>query len=313
VLANPIVTSEYDTKFTAAITTNEGIYIGTEGFGVLKTTVSNVSVFEEIHPDGPLRNNTFSVEADFGSLWATYGDYTSDYNAFPLREYGLSHLQNEQWINIPYDSIFNSRNLNAISINPLNPSQVFISSFKDGILEINDNEPIIRYDQTNSGLESLILPNNPNFVGIRVSGTSFDSNGLLWSISSLIQKPLKSFDPSINQWRSYTFSELIPEAFDNLGFKDLIIEPSGTIFLTTFEFGVIGFNPNNGAIKNIDKENGNLPFISATAIALDKRNQLWIGTTRGLRVLFNTSNFFSDENVSTEPIIILEDGIPKDF
>lgn len=313
VIANPNVISQFDTKFTAAITTNEGIYIGTEGFGVLRTTIDNILVFEEIHPDGPLKNNTFSVEAGFGSLWATYGDYTPDYNAFPLREYGLSHLQNEQWTNIPYDSIFNTRNLNAISINPLNPRQVFISSFKDGILEINDNEPIIRYDQTNSGLESLILPNNPNFIGIRVAETMFDNNGLLWSISSLVQKPLKSFDPSTNQWRSYDFSELIPDAFDNLGFKDLIIEPSGTIFLTTFEFGVIGFNPINGAIKNIDKENGNLPFISATAIALDKRNQLWIGTTRGLRVLFNTSNFFLDENVTTEPIIILEDGIPKEL
>ncbi|VAV86331.1 Immunoreactive 84kD antigen PG93 [hydrothermal vent metagenome] len=313
VLANPMVTSEFDTKFTAAVTTNEGIYMGTEGFGVLKTTLANPTVFIEIYPDGPLKNNTFSIEAGFGSLWATYGDYTFDYNSFPLREYGLSHLQNEQWINTPYDSLFNSRNLNAISINPLNPRQVFISSFKDGILEINNNEPIIRYDQTNSGLESLILPNNPNFVGIRVSGTSFDTNGLLWSISSLVQKPLKSFDPSSNQWRSYDFSELIPEAFDNLGFKDLVVDSSGIVFVTTFSFGVIGFNPQNGAIKNISDGDGNLPVKFTRAIALDKRNQLWIGTHNGLRVLFNTSNFFSDENVTTEPIIILEDGIPKEL
>ena len=48
VMANPNVTSEFDTKFTAAITTNEGIYIGTEGFGVLRTTIDNILVFEEI-------------------------------------------------------------------------------------------------------------------------------------------------------------------------------------------------------------------------------------------------------------------------
>ncbi|NOY48519.1 MAG: ABC transporter substrate-binding protein [Chlorobi bacterium] len=314
VLANPIVTSEFDTKFTAAVTTNEGIYMGTEGFGVLKTTLANSTVFIEIHPDGPLKNNTFSIEAGFGSLWATYGDYTFDYNPYPLKEYGLSHLQNELWTNIPYDSIFNSRNLNTISINPLNPRQVFISSFKDGILEINNNEPTIRYDQTNSGLESLVFPGNPNFIGIRVSGAMFDTNGLLWSITSLVQKPLKSFDPSTNQWRSYDFSELIPNAFgDNLGFKDLVVDSSGIVFVTTFSFGVIGFNPQNGAIKNISDGDGNLPVKFTRAIALDKRNQLWIGTHNGLRVLFNTSNFFSDENVITEPIIILEDGIPKEL
>ena len=313
-LANPIVTSEFDTKFTSAVSTNEGIYIGTETFGVLKTTISNISVFEEIHPDGPLKNNTFSVEAGFGSVWATYGDYTFDYNSFPLRKYGLSHLQNEQWINTPYDSLLNSRNLNTISINPLNSTQVFISSFKDGILEINNNEPTIRYDQTNSGLESLILPNNPNFIGIRVSGTTFDSNGLLWSITSLVQRPLKSYDPSTNQWRSYDFSELIPNPLsDNLGFKDLVIDSSGTVFVSSFSFGVIGFDPKNNAIKSISEGEGNLPVKFARALALDKRNQLWIGTDSGLRVLFNASSFFSNENISTEEIVILEDGIPKEL
>ncbi len=314
VLANPIATSEFDAKFTTAITTNEGIYIGTEGFGVLRTTAVNTSVFEEIHPDGPLRNNTFSVEAGFGNLWATYGDYSFDYDPSPLRKYGVSHFQNEQWTNIPYGSVFNSRNLNAISINPLNSRQVFISSFQDGLLEINDNEPTIRHDQTNSGLESLFLPNSPNFISVRVSGTTFDNNGLLWSITSLIQKPLKSYDPSTNQWRSYDFSELISKPItDNLGFKDIVIEPSSIVFVSSFSFGVIGFDPQNGSIKNISDGGGNLPVKFTRAIALDKRNRLWIGTHNGLRVLFNTANFFSDENVTTEPIIILEDGIPKEL
>lgn len=314
VLANPTVLSEFDTKFTAAVTTDEGIYIGSEEFGVLRTTISNTSVFEEIHPDGPLRNNTFSVQAGFGSLWATYGDYTFTYNPSPLGRYGVSHLQNEQWTNIPFDSVFNSRNLNAISINPLNPRQVFISSFQDGLLEINDNEPTIRHDQTNSGLESLVLSGFPNFISVRVSETTFDNNGLLWSITSLIQKPLKSFDPSNNQWKSYDFSELIPNAIgDNLGFKDLVIEPSGTVFITSFSFGVIGFDPSNGSIKSISEGEGNLPVKFTRAIALDKRNQLWIGTHSGLRVLFNTSNLFTNDTVTTEAIIILEDGIPKEL
>ena len=36
--------------------------------------------------------------------------------------------------------------------------------------------------------------------------------------------------------------------------------------------------------------------------------------TEGLRVLYNTSNFFhDDELVRTEPIIILEDGLPQEL
>ena len=315
-LANPIVTSEFDTEFTAAITTSEGIYIGTENFGVLNTTISNIAVFQEIHPDGPLRNNTYSIQSSFGNLWASYGDYTIYYNPSPFRKYGVSHLQDERWNNIPYDSVFGLRNLNAISINPLNPSQVFISAFHDGMLEINDDVPTMRHDQTNSGLESLILAGAPNYVSIRVSGTAFDSNGLLWSITSLIGKPLKSYDPTTNQWKSYDFTSLIPDpVFDNLGFKELVLTPSGTVFICGFSQSVIGFNENNGnqLLKNINWEEGNLPSQSVRALALDNRNQLWIGTDSGLRVLYNTANFFAEDNISTEPIIILEDGIPKEL
>ena len=46
---------------------------------------------------------------------------------------------------------------------------------------------------------------------------------------------------------------------------------------------------------------------------MDKRNQLWIGTALGLRVLFNPSSFFDQENVRVDEIIIEEDGIAKEL
>ena len=45
---------------------------------------------------------------------------------------------------------------------------------------------------------------------------------------------------------------------------------------------------------------------------MDNNNHLWIGTIKGLRVLYNTSNFF-DTNVSTQQIVIEEDGIYKEL
>jgi hypothetical protein len=314
-LANPSVNQEFNTEFTSAVTTNEGIYIGSKDFGVLKTTINNPSEFIEIHPEGPLRNNTFSVEAKFSNVWASYGDYTVFYDPSPFRQYGVSHLQNEQWTNIKFDSLFNSRNLNAISINPLKTNQVFISSFQDGLLEINNDIPTIRYDASNSGLESLVLPGNPNFKSIRVSGTAFDRDGLLWSITSLVSKPLKSYDPNTNQWKSYDFTELIADPiFDNIGFNELILAPTGDIFIASFSFGIIGFSLNNGSqiLKSVSEDEG-LPIKSVRALAIDKRNQLWVGTDLGLRVLFNPSDFFTDDTVSAEAIIILEDGIAKEL
>ena len=56
-----------------------------------------------------------------------------------------------------------------------------------------------------------------------------------------------------------------------------------------------------------------MPTELATALVLDNRNQLWIGTLRGLRVLYNTSNFFTEENIRVDEIIIEEDGIAKEL
>ncbi len=306
---------EYNTTYTSATLSSGNIYIGTKDFGILKTSVTSPTTFEEIHPDGPLLNSAFSVESGYGNVWLSYGDFTIFYDPSPIRSYGVSLLKDERWINFPYDSLFSSRNLNRIAINPFNPDQVFISSFQDGLLEINNNQPTMRHDQTNSGLESLILSESPSYISLRLSGLIFDTNGLLWSITSLIKDPLKSYNPSTKEWRSYDFSNLISNPIqDNLGFNKMVIDPSGTKFISSFSKGVIGFNENNGSplLKNISEEN-NLPVKSVRTLALDKRNQLWIGTHQGLRVLYNTSGFFTDDNVQAENIVILEDGIPKEL
>lgn len=309
------MTPEFETVFTSAVANEEEVFIGTQGFGILVTSLIVPTDYLAVYPDGPLRNDAFSLQAEAGNLWVSYGDYTLSYNPAPTRRYGLSHLQDEQWNNIPFDSLFGAINLNAISINPSDPGQVFVSSFGDGIVEINDDVPTILYDENNSGLESIVLPNNPSFVSVRVSGSTFDNNGLLWSMTCRVDRPLKSYNPMSGGWQGYDFSAIIPDGlFDELGFSDIVIDNNGTKWIGGLRSGVIGFNESTGDIKNIfDEEVANLPDPAVKSLAIDNRNQLWIGTIRGLRVLYNTTNFFESNNVRTEPIIILEDGIPKEL
>ncbi|GAL68309.1 immunoreactive 84kD antigen PG93 [Jejuia pallidilutea] len=88
----------------------------------------------------------------------------------------------------------------------------------------------------------------------------------------------------------------------------------GTKWVASYSFGVIGFNNEGGSqkIKNLSKE-ANLPHEYVTTLALDNRSQLWIGTIEGLRVLYNTSGFFEDENITADEIIISEDGVAKEL
>ena len=307
---------EFDTEFTSATIDSEFIYIGTEDYGILKTPIASPSIFEEIHPSGPLLNNSFSVTAQANNLWVTFGEYDLFYNPYPLNSRGFSHLNNDDWINIPYKDVFGAKSLNAISVNPFNNNQVFISSFFNGLLEVNEDVPTILYNQLNSGLESLIDTSNPSYVDIRVGPSAFDKSGVLWTVSSRIDKPLKSFNSANNQWQSLSFTDLIPNGQDdNLGFGELVIGNDEVKWVGSYEYGLIGFNQNGGnpLLKSIGEETQNMPSPYVSALALDNRNQLWIGTLRGLRVLYNTSNFFTDDNVRVEEIIILEDGVAKEL
>lgn len=315
---NPI--ADYPTNFTSATISGDNIYIGTEGFGLLKTSFSSPVNFSVVYSDGPLKNNAFSIEAGFNKLYLSYGDYTPSYNPSPNRRYGLSYLQDEVWNNISYDSIRNTVgqdvfNLNAISINPNNPSQAFISSFQHGILVLDEDGVSTLLNEDNSGLESLVLPTNPSFKSIRVSGSIFDNQGLLWSLTARVDRPLKAFNPSTNQWQSFSFTSVIEDGLtDEFGFSDVVISDDGTKWIGSRKSGVIGFNESGNRIKNIfDETLHNFPDRITTALAIDNRNQLWIGTIKGLRVLYNTGGFFEDDTVSTFPIIILEDGIPKEL
>jgi streptogramin lyase len=224
-------------------------------------------------------------------------------------------LKDGAWINNPYSEVLEAKCLNEISINPFNNNQVFISSFFNGLLEVNEEVPTVLFNQLNSGLESLILSGNPNYIDIRLGASTFDRNGLLWTLTSRINKPLKSYNPSTNQWKSYSFVNLITDSFnENLGFIDIVIDNNEVKWMGSFNIGLIGFSENNGSplLKNIVGEEENMPSNNVTAAALDKRNQLWIGTDKGLRVLYNTSNFFEDD-ARVDEIIISEDGIAKEL
>ena len=310
-----INSSLFNTTFNSSSLHNNNIYIATSKKGLLKINLDNIQQNYSILPVGPLFNNVFSINSLYGNLWATFGDYTSTYNPYPLKRKGISHLTNKIWSNISIDSIpERAVNLNNISINPFNLDNVFISSYHGGLLEISA-ESLNLYDESNSGLESLVT-SDISYNSIRISSSVFDDSGMLWLMNSRIDSPLKSYNLDTNQWSSYDFTQIIADGHnDELGFSDIVVDGNGTKWIGGLNSGLIGFNENGGnpLIKKLnDNDTGNLPSPYVKSLAIDNNNHLWIGTIKGLRVLYNTSNFFNT-NVATQQIVIEEDGIYKEL
>ena len=317
-LVYEIDSETYLSGFNEGIIKDNYIYIATNEKGVLIIN-HNSGDFSYLKPDGPLENDIFSVETLNNKTWVSYGNYTEYFNPYPLKFSGLSNYDENlnSWFNISKDSIPESAvNLNNISINPFNNDNVFISSFEGGILEIEDLNIIEFYDNNNSGLESLSI-NDPLYESVRISDLEFDQNGVLWILNSRIDSPLKSFNLDNNSWNSYDFTEIINDGFqDELGFNDIEVDDYGNKWIAGLRSGLIGFNNESGTNqlrKVFSQDQSNMPSSYVKSIAIDNNNHLWIGTIQGLRVLYNTSNFFDTSVVTTQQIVILEDGIPREL
>ena len=304
-------------EFNSALILDNTIYLGTEEEGILETTFPVPGPANQILPDGPLLNNTFSITAIPNELWVVYGDYNAGYNPYPLDRRGVSHLEELAWTNIPYTAEFDARSLVHATVNPSNTNEVYISSFFSGIMKIEDNVPTEILNLSNSGLESL-NNGNPNYVDIRIGETKYDANGDLWVLNSIVEKGIKVLR-SGGQWESYSLLEIIsdPAGGEN-GLSKIEISDNGVKFVATQSNGVLSFDEtrSEGArfVAIQEEEGGNLPTNDVRSLAIDKTGNLWIGTVKGIRVYFGADNIFDDSNPQTNDIIIVdEDGVPKEL
>ena len=287
-------------------------YLGTQESGLLEINNVDISKKRTLSPEGPLSNNPFAIQAGDNSLWVVYGDYTFSYNPFPLKQRGISRLKSNQWINISNDNVLGATSLSYITISPNDPEEVFISSFQDGLLRVKNNVVTDLYNSSNSGFETIV----PGEDVVRLNGSVFNSSGDLWVVNPRVNNGLKLFDPETTQTTNVDLSEIIPDTSADLGFSEIELDRSGNVFFGTFLNGIIGYRVSDGRLIRIsgEGEGANLPSNNVQTIEIDQNNQIWVGTSQGIRVIFNATRTFDESNPQAEQIIILDDeGVPQEL
>lgn len=293
-------------SFTAANVVGNKIYVGTQKDGLFSTDLTNPAVFENLSPNGPLQNYIFRVKKAPNLLWTVYGDYTFDYNPFPLDELGISNYdQNIGWKTIPYSNLLEAKCLSDIAINPLNPTNVFFSSYFSGVLELTGETPFL-HDPSNSGPSGL-EPFTPQ-TWVLNNSPAFDKNGNLWVTNRGTDKALKVLRTS-NQWQSYDIGDYIT----NGRFAPMAIDKNQTKWLPTRDDGVIAFNDTQNNKTLVINTDSGLPSTNVLCVAIDQRNQLWIGTAAGLRVLSSVNQFLQREELNVSSIIIQEGDLAQEL
>jgi hypothetical protein len=298
--------------FTCATVIGDTIFIGTFENGIVTATITNPSGFEYISPAGPERNNIFSLNKESSYLWAVYGGHSEDYTPL-MHQYGISRYNSSGWVNIPYSATHPSDkeayDFVRVTVSPSDENQIYVSSYQSGLLEFQNDDLVQMYDETNSGLESLVDPAFPGYISVRIEQSVFDRAGNLWMTNSLVENRLKVLKADGN-WQSYNMDGILSSNDARTG--RMIIDKNGTKWMCTTSDGVVAFNENgNPTFKKITigSDSGNLQVTDARAIAIDKRNQLWIGTKSGLSVLSSVDRFQTEGQMRVNPIIIVEDSV----
>lgn len=302
--------------FTCGTVVNNTLYIGTKENGIITAPLSNTSIFQVLKPDGPSRNDVFAIQTTpTNKLWAVYGGYNIFY-APDVSTYGISKFTDTGWLNIPYSETLESNSLVRITLNPNNENNVFFSSFHDGLLEFQDDVAVAKYDYTTpNGPESVSdVPPTSTYKSTRVNGATFDRSGNLWFNNSRVNNAIKVLR-SNGQWQSYPIEDFVTTVIEDYG--RMAIDKNGTKWFVTSQNTLMGFNENvTPKFKKAfhDADLGNALPGNARAIAIDNRNQIWVGTMGGLRVLSSVDRFMGEDvELETNPIIIMDDGLPQEL
>jgi len=310
--------AQYDYNLNTVFSVENTVFLGTKEYGILAVPFLNLQNVTEIHPDGPLSNNVFSIASQKNSVWVVYGGYSSAYVPQGIKQ-GYSHYNGENWINTVFNTGLPVLNMVDIAIDPNQENRIFISSFSDtstgnffsggGLAEVVDNQIVAFYSSKNSPLEDL-FPNDPFRITTRISGVTFDALGNIWVADALGKEKLKKLSPN-NSWESVDLRNLQTNKAEET--NTLIVDKANSVWIGTRRNGAYVYNE-TGSRKQVlttAATKGSLPHANVRTIAVDRNNRIWIGTQLGMVVYNNASGIFDATIFDAEPVIILDDGIPK--
>jgi Two component regulator propeller len=275
-----------------------------------------------ISPNGPRSAAVWSMAGSKGVLWVASGALSGDAPNYNLKT-GIYRFSENRWntYDCSNDAIYGqlcasgSPAVICVAIDPSDPNHAFVGSWGNGLLEYRKDGGVNRYTESNSSL----LPVNLIPGYILVGGVTFDDDGNLWVVAGGNTNAISVLKPG-GAWQNFVIPEIAVSAY---GLYSLVVDDYGQKWFIARSGSSVGEglcvfkerdlnNPNNAYFKRLsdDEGYGALPHIFVRSIAKDKDGSIWIGTDKGVGVVYNPGNVFSGApgSYDAQKIIIEQDG-----
>ena len=301
--------SEFNFTLNTSFFEENTVFLGTKETGILTAVKEVPNTYSEIHPEGPLSNDVFSITAQNNKLWVVYGGYNETFTPMNIRK-GYSYFNGESWLNEHFNENL-PNDLVHVTIDPKNENRVYMSALgvsndvstkpTGGLLVVEDTVLVETYNHLNSSFSPIVV--SLPAINIRVSGSVFDRNGALWATNYETAEELVKFSAS-GQWSSISLKSVQSNAA--AGLTEIVVDRNNSIWIGSRRNGVYVYNENGDRKKALitAPNSGNLPDLNARTIAIDANNRVWIGTQSGLVVYGNASGVFDDKTPNASSIVI---------
>ncbi|RFC54125.1 type IX secretion system anionic LPS delivery protein PorZ [Brumimicrobium aurantiacum] len=277
-----------------AILVGSTYYIADQNSGLVKAT--NAFNSSLIGFSGPRYNSMFRAKWKKGKLAIAGGGFNGNSPMFTRN--GGTTMENEEWQSTIISNqamLQGAQSWGFISaaINPKNTAEVAYGSYA-GVPLVITNDGVVT---DTFGFTNSLIEETGNVGWGYISDIEYDIDGNLWVANANASKPLK-----VRTEDGLWFEFNVGGGFTNRITKRLIIDGNNTKWMTVEGVGLLAFNEgeniddasdDNYRVLNTGANSGALPTSDVEAIEEDLDGNIWVGTTEGMRVLYNAANVFN--------------------
>jgi len=259
------------------------LYIADQFGGLLRQY--NDKSLGYVAPTGPLSSNSYDIYANNSDLWIAHGGFNEKFE--PSNNHaGIANYNGDKWkyytggVYRPFDT------LSDFSVLLRDKGVLYAGSFKYGLAQINEDGSMKLYHPPAVFDRSIALSD----WNAQVAGLGKDSRGNLWVSTMFSPNNQLYVRTPDEQWAKFKIANA------QYGGPLVIDDYDRVWFVGYFGSGVNVYDAGGTALDKSDdvsyhlgtgKGFGNLPSNDVNCIAVDKNNNIWIGTANGIGIVSN--------------------------
>lgn len=301
-----------------AVLDGDMVWVADDGYGLI---AANRTFFytKMFTANGPFATSVKGMCSHDGILatvpgLARSGSFTPAYQYPSLSWFSHNRWQYNSSEFYHYDPAHLTTDLINVIINPNNESEWYVASWGNGLFKCENQRVTEHYNAQNSIMDSTA--EGKTFV----SGLAFDKKGNLWFTNSQALKMLKMIEPD-GTWHDYNITYgmittpvgVVAEHLlvDSRGYKWVTFprdDNTNTYHLIVFNDNGTYDNPGDDQFMRIDMNRAaRVNSSTVYCIAEDLDGEIWIGTDKGVKVIYYPSKVF-DGTALPNNILLEQDG-----